>query len=210
MAALFEHDLWGPLLGSLIGAAVALAGGAAIAWILVAAFGRWARQTSTAVDDLVVKRLASPVRWVFPLTALLLALPELDFAPRARRVRQAGARHRNHPGHVLGVLARRRRFRRVGRRARDRCRQPPRAEPLHASTRPEQHRAVLDRRRNGRARLALVCERAPDRDEHARLGGRRRHHHRLCRSKDAWRDRLGPRHRGRATDSPRRRRRRRG
>jgi small-conductance mechanosensitive channel len=84
VSRLLDPEFWQPLIGSLIGAAIALAGGAAIAWLVVFVIGRWARQTATNVDDLVVKHLASPIRVLLPLAALFFALRGLDLGDRAR------------------------------------------------------------------------------------------------------------------------------
>lgn len=84
MTRLLDREFWEPLLGALLGAAIALAGGAAVAWVLIAVLKRWARQTATTVDDLVVKHLASPVRWLLPLAALFFAVRGLDLSERAR------------------------------------------------------------------------------------------------------------------------------
>jgi small-conductance mechanosensitive channel len=84
LTRLLDIEFWEPLLGALLGAGIALAGGAAIAWVLVAVFQRWARQTATTVDDLVVKHLASPVRCLLPLAALFFALRGLDLSAEAR------------------------------------------------------------------------------------------------------------------------------
>lgn len=83
-AALLDPEFWRPLLGSLIGAAVALFAGSAIAWVLVAVAERWARRTLTPIDDIVVKRLASPVRWLLPLSALISVHPWLGMSDGPR------------------------------------------------------------------------------------------------------------------------------
>jgi small-conductance mechanosensitive channel len=85
---LLEPAFWEPLVGSLIGAGVALAGGAAIAWLLVFVFERWAKTTLTPIDDIFVKNLATPARWFLPLVALFLAVPELDLRERSKEVLQ--------------------------------------------------------------------------------------------------------------------------
>src|SRR5688572_14064706 len=84
-AALLDPEFWRPLLGSLIGAAAALATGAAAAWLVITFAERWAQRTLTPADDIVVKGLASPVRWLLPLSALISVHPWLGMSdgPRA-------------------------------------------------------------------------------------------------------------------------------
>jgi small-conductance mechanosensitive channel len=82
MPSLFDSAFWEPLVGVLVGGAVALLAGSAMAWLIVAVFGRWARQTTTPIDDLIVKHLAAPVRVLLPLAALFFALPGLDLKER--------------------------------------------------------------------------------------------------------------------------------
>ncbi|HEX6273877.1 MAG TPA: mechanosensitive ion channel domain-containing protein [Polyangiaceae bacterium] len=84
MTRLLAFEFWEPLLGALLGAVIALAGGAAVAWVLVFVFRRWAQQTATTIDDLVVKQLATPLRWLLPLLALFFALRGLDLSEQTR------------------------------------------------------------------------------------------------------------------------------
>ena len=84
LQSLLDLETWHPLIGSLVGAAIALAAGAAIAWVLMWGLARWASLTPTPIDEIVVKGLTRPVRWLLPLTALLLALPALDAPERAK------------------------------------------------------------------------------------------------------------------------------
>ncbi|HEX6767131.1 MAG TPA: hypothetical protein VF103_16655, partial [Polyangiaceae bacterium] len=88
IGTVLEPAFWEPLVGSLIGAGVALASGAAIAWLLVFGFERWARATLTPIDDIFIKNLATPTRWFMPLVALFLAVPELDLKERSKAVLQ--------------------------------------------------------------------------------------------------------------------------
>jgi small-conductance mechanosensitive channel len=84
LQSLLDPETWRPLIGSLVGAGIALFAGAAIAWVLTKVLARWARLTPTPIDEVIVKRLTSPVRWLLPLASLLLALPALDANERAK------------------------------------------------------------------------------------------------------------------------------
>jgi small-conductance mechanosensitive channel len=69
---------WEGVLWSLAIAAVALLLGRLLASLCTTLFARWARVTSTPVDDVLAKHLAQPVRWLFPLLSLGVALPGLE------------------------------------------------------------------------------------------------------------------------------------
>ncbi len=86
LPALFDPAFWRPLVGSLIGGAVALFAGAALAWVVVTLAKRWAERTLTPVDDIVVKGLASPVRWLLPLSTLFSVHPWLGLREGPRTV----------------------------------------------------------------------------------------------------------------------------
>ena len=70
LPALFDPEFWRPLLGSLVGGAIALLTGSALAWLVIALARRWAERTATPIDDFVVNGLASPARWLLPLATL--------------------------------------------------------------------------------------------------------------------------------------------
>jgi small-conductance mechanosensitive channel len=86
VSEVLEPAFWRPLLGSLIGGAVALVAGAALAWLVNTLASRWAQSTHTPVDDIVVKGLASPVRLLLPLSALISAHPWLGLTDSPRNV----------------------------------------------------------------------------------------------------------------------------
>jgi small-conductance mechanosensitive channel len=79
-------EYWESVLWALGIAAVALLLGSLAAWLVTAAFGRWARITRTPIDDVIHKHLAQPVRWLLPLLALRVALPGLELSPAAHGV----------------------------------------------------------------------------------------------------------------------------
>jgi len=86
LSALFEPAFWRPLLGSLIGGAAALFAGVAIAGLINFVAKRWAKSTNTPIDDIVVNNLASPVRWLLPLSTLFSAHPWLGLTDSPRAV----------------------------------------------------------------------------------------------------------------------------
>jgi small-conductance mechanosensitive channel len=86
LPALFDPEFWRPLVGSLVGGAVALLTGAAFAWILITLARRWAERTATPVDDIVVKGLTWPVRWLFPLSTLFSVHPWLGLTEGPRSI----------------------------------------------------------------------------------------------------------------------------
>ena len=77
LPALFEPEFWRPLVGSLVGGAAALLIGTVLASVIITLARRWAERTATPVDDIVVRGLASPVRWLFPLSTLFSVHPWL-------------------------------------------------------------------------------------------------------------------------------------
>jgi small-conductance mechanosensitive channel len=86
LPALFDPEFWRPLVGSLIGGGIALAVGIALAWLINTLAKRWAERTATSVDDIVVKGLASPVRWLLPLSTLFSVHPWLGLTEGPRTI----------------------------------------------------------------------------------------------------------------------------
>jgi small-conductance mechanosensitive channel len=86
LPAIFDPEFWRPLVGSLIGGGVAVAVGVALAWLLNTLAKRWAERTATSVDDIVVKGLASPVRWLLPLSTLFSVHPWLGLTEGPRSI----------------------------------------------------------------------------------------------------------------------------
>jgi small-conductance mechanosensitive channel len=84
VSALLEPAFWRPLFGALIGGAVALVVGAALAWIVNTVARRWAKSTDTPIDDIIVNGLASPVRWLLPLSAVFSVHPWLGLTDGPR------------------------------------------------------------------------------------------------------------------------------
>lgn len=64
-----------PLLRWVLVSLVAIALGRALSWCVIAALQRWSRLTRTSADDITVKHVGRPLRWLGPLAMLSLALP---------------------------------------------------------------------------------------------------------------------------------------
>jgi small-conductance mechanosensitive channel len=86
VSALFEPAFWQPLLGALIGGAIAFVAGGALAWLVNTLARRWAKSTNTRVDDIVVNGLVAPVRWLLPLSAVFSVHPWLGLTEGPRGV----------------------------------------------------------------------------------------------------------------------------
>ena len=75
-----------PLLRWVVVSLAAFVLGRVLSWCVMAALQRWSRLTRTAADDIAVKHVARPVRWLGPLAMLALALPLMSEAAQTRAV----------------------------------------------------------------------------------------------------------------------------
>lgn len=84
-----ERSYWEEVAWAAGATVIAFALGRLVAHLLFLVANRWARMTSTPVDNLVVKRLADPLRWLLPLFAVELAFTAVELGDAAREaVRQ--------------------------------------------------------------------------------------------------------------------------
>src|SRR4051812_30417718 len=75
-----------PLLRWVMVTLAALALGRALSWCVLAGLHRWSRLTRTVIDDIVVKHVGQPLRWLGPLAMLALALPSMSERVEIRAV----------------------------------------------------------------------------------------------------------------------------
>lgn len=78
-------ELWGfvtgrewPLLRWVLVSLVAFALGRALSWGVLAGLDRWSWLTRTSIDDIAVKHVARPLRWLGPLAMMALSLPAMS------------------------------------------------------------------------------------------------------------------------------------
>jgi small-conductance mechanosensitive channel len=83
LQAVLSPEYWESVLWAVGLGALAFFLGKIVAWSLYGAFERWARATTTPADDVIVKHLGPPLRWVFPFAALGVALPGLELGKTA-------------------------------------------------------------------------------------------------------------------------------
>ena len=75
-----------PLLRWVLVSLAAFALGRGLSWCVIAALQRWSRLTRTAADDIAVKHVGRPLRWLGPLAMLALALPLMSENTEVRAV----------------------------------------------------------------------------------------------------------------------------
>jgi small-conductance mechanosensitive channel len=86
LEAALRPEYWEGVLWAIGIAVAALLIGRVIAWAVVGLFERWSRLTHTLIDDVAIKHLAQPLRWLLPFLALTVALPGLGVSERAYEV----------------------------------------------------------------------------------------------------------------------------
>lgn len=89
-----HYSYWEEVLWALAATILAFVFGRLVAQVLFLVANRWSRMTATPVDDLVVKHLKDPLRWLLPLFSVEVALAGVELGDTAR-----AALH-----HVLVVL----------------------------------------------------------------------------------------------------------
>jgi small-conductance mechanosensitive channel len=67
-----------PLLRWVVVSLAAFVLGRVLSWCVIVALQRWSRLTRTTADDIAVKHVGQPVRWLGPLAMLALALPVMS------------------------------------------------------------------------------------------------------------------------------------
>ncbi len=80
---LLHFSYWEDVLWAVGATVVAFFVGRLAAKVLGLVASRWARMTATPLDDVVVKHLKDPVRWLLPLFAVQLALSGVELSERA-------------------------------------------------------------------------------------------------------------------------------
>lgn len=80
---LLHFSYWEDVLWAVGATIVAFAVGRVVAKVLFLVASRWARMSATPLDDLVVKHLNDPVRWLLPLFAVEVALSGVELSERA-------------------------------------------------------------------------------------------------------------------------------
>ncbi len=78
---IFELERWRPWLWAAGGLAGAVLLSLLVHYLLFLLIKRLARKTSTVVDDSLLRHGQRPTRWIFPLIAILLAVPLLPIRP---------------------------------------------------------------------------------------------------------------------------------
>ncbi|HVA95328.1 MAG TPA: mechanosensitive ion channel domain-containing protein [Candidatus Dormibacteraeota bacterium] len=79
MAVMLES--WAPWLWSAAGLAGVVLVSLAVHYVLFLVAKRFARDTTTVIDDSLIRHGERPTRWIFPLLGVLLALPLLPIRP---------------------------------------------------------------------------------------------------------------------------------
>jgi small-conductance mechanosensitive channel len=77
LEAALRPEYWEGVLWALGIAAAALLIGRVVAWAFVTLIERWSRVTATPIDNIAIKHLGQPVRWLLPFLALKVAVPGL-------------------------------------------------------------------------------------------------------------------------------------
>jgi small-conductance mechanosensitive channel len=75
-------DNWRPWLWAGAGIAAAVLASLLVHALLFAIARRFARKTTTIIDNSLIRHAAGPTRWIFPLLAILLAVPLLPIGPQ--------------------------------------------------------------------------------------------------------------------------------
>jgi small-conductance mechanosensitive channel len=81
---ILHFSYWEDVLWAIAATVVAFALGRLVAQVLFLVANRWSRMTATPVDDLVVKHLKDPLRWLLPLFAVEVALSGVELSDAAR------------------------------------------------------------------------------------------------------------------------------
>jgi small-conductance mechanosensitive channel len=82
MKLTFTFEYWRPWLWATTGIVVAILFSLLLHYLLFLLAKRLTRKTATAVDDSLIRRSEGPTRWIFPLLAVLLAVPLLPIRPQ--------------------------------------------------------------------------------------------------------------------------------
>lgn len=83
---ILHFEYWEEIVWALGLAVLAFVVGRVLAWGLVALLGRWSRMTATPVDDILVRQLAAPLRWLLPLVSVAVALGGIDLPEKQQAV----------------------------------------------------------------------------------------------------------------------------
>jgi small-conductance mechanosensitive channel len=75
---ILHFDYWEEIVWALGLAALAFLVGRVLAWGLLALLGRWSRLTATPVDDILVRQLAGPLRWLLPFVFMAVSLAGVE------------------------------------------------------------------------------------------------------------------------------------